>query len=66
MSFYLHQKTGNRYVIICRAKRESDQEPMIIYRKLNTDEKWVRPEAEFFDGRFIKQDLFKTSKKEKA
>lgn len=59
MSFYLHRETGNHYVIIGRAKRESDQEPMIVYRKINTNEKWVRPEAEFFDGRFIKQDLFK-------
>lgn len=58
MSFYLHNKTSGLYVVICEAKRESDQEPMIIYRKVGTDEKWVRPASEFFDGRFAKQDLF--------
>ena len=58
MSLYIHQETGGKYVVICEAKRESDQEPMIVYRRVGTDEKWVRPASEFFDGRFVNQDLF--------
>ena len=58
MSLYIHQETGGKYVVICEAKRQSDQAQMIVYRKVGTDEKWVRPASEFFYGRFAKQDLF--------
>lgn len=49
---WLHVRTGGVYYVICRAQRESDGEPMIVYR--GDMETWVRPESEFLDGRFRK------------
>lgn len=52
-----HRKTGKLYAVLCRALRESDQEPLIVYMSLDAHQMtWVRPESEFNDGRFERVD----------
>jgi hypothetical protein len=43
---------GGRYRIITLAVREADLMPMVVYRSNITGATFVRPAAEFFDGRF--------------
>jgi hypothetical protein len=58
MTIYRHKKRGTTYEIVGRAKMQAatstgwDQVTMIVYRSLDDDTLWVRPEGEFFDGRF--------------
>lgn len=48
-----HKKTGGMYEVICNANLESDPDTlMVVYRSVRTGERWVRPAAEFNDGRF--------------
>jgi hypothetical protein len=47
-----HIKSGRVYTVNCIARRESDLEPVVVY--FGHGEFWVRPYAEFTDGRFKK------------
>lgn len=49
---FRHKKTGGIYAVICNAARESDGVLMIVYRNVVTGDRWIRPAAEFNDGRF--------------
>jgi len=50
---YKHVKTGGLYVVIGSCRIEKDNVLAIRYRPLNaTYPEWIRPEKEFFDGRF--------------
>ncbi len=49
---YRHLKSGVIYNLIMTAKMEKDQEAVCVYRSMETFAVWVRPEAEFHDGRF--------------
>ncbi|WP_368187413.1 hypothetical protein [Aestuariibius sp. HNIBRBA575] len=50
---WIHRKTGGLYVIIDdNALIEADLTPAVAYRSLETGQLWVRPRAEFHDGRF--------------
>lgn len=49
---YRHKKTGGIYGVVCNATRESDGELMVVYRNIETGERWIRPASEFNDGRF--------------
>lgn len=50
---YKHKKTGGYYTLVSRnAKIEATLEPVCVYRSLKDNTIWVRPESEFFDGRF--------------
>lgn len=44
-SLWVHQKTGNRYMIVALARMESTLEPVVVYS--GEGRAWVRPEAEF-------------------
>lgn len=61
---YRHRKSGGIYGVVCNAARESDGELLVIYRNIETGERWARPASEFKDGRFerIIQDLSAPSK----
>lgn len=50
---YRHVATGGEYRIIMGAWLEKTEEAMIIYLSLETGKCWIRPKAEFFDGRFV-------------
>jgi len=52
-----HKKTGGEYRVIDGAVNknvfiEATGEPAVIYQSLKDHKIWVRPRAEFFDGRF--------------
>lgn len=49
---YRHKKTGGFYSVICNANIEKTGELAVVYRNEKTGERWVRPAAEFNDGRF--------------
>ena len=49
---YRHRKTGGIYGVICNATRESDGELLVVYRNVETGDRWVRLASEFNDGRF--------------
>lgn len=49
---YRHKKTGGVYEVICNATIERTLELAVVYRNTKTGERWVRPAAEFNDGRF--------------
>lgn len=40
------------YVVECYAKIESDLSDVVVYREMHGSKHWVRPAAEFEDGRF--------------
>ena len=49
-----HRKTGGLYrILTTRATNESDLKRVTVYESLFDGAIWVRPEEEFFDGRFI-------------
>ena len=52
---YRHRK-GGLYRIVARGLLESDLTPVVVYRALTGGECWVRPTAEFQDGRFTVLD----------
>lgn len=41
------------YVLIMDARLEKTGEVMVLYQSLSTGTLWIRPKAEFFDGRFV-------------
>ena len=49
---FRHKKTGGIYTLESYATIEATMTPAVVYRHFQTDELWVRPEKEFFDGRF--------------
>jgi len=53
---YQHIKTGGVYVFECQAKDEKTAAALAVYRNVATGEFWVRPLAEFQDGRFVAED----------
>lgn len=55
MQLYRHIKTGRVYaVLIENAVLEADQSSCVVYQGVDEERTWVRPHAEFFDGRFEK------------
>lgn len=46
---YEHYKNKHLYTPIETALRESDKEPMVIYRCLESGATWVRPVSEFVE-----------------
>lgn len=52
-----HTKTKHLYKIIAHAVMESSLIPTVVYQKFDgSGPIWVRPAADFFDGRF-RQDI---------
>ncbi len=49
-----HKKTGGLYDILMEATLESDLTEMVVYQAHKDKSIWIRPRAEFFDGRFEK------------
>lgn len=49
--FYRHRK-GGTYRVIAQGRIEADLTPATIYESLSDGSIWVRPTAEFQDGRF--------------
>lgn len=48
-----HRKTGHVYRVHCAAIIEATMTPAVVYaREDPTPGMWVRPQAEFLDGRF--------------
>jgi hypothetical protein len=48
-----HKKTGGFYKVVGLAKIEATLEMAYVYLSHQTDDYWVRPQAEMEDGRFI-------------
>ena len=48
-----HVKTGGLYETLSFGEMESDLSMMVIYRSVADGRIWIRPEAEFYDGRFV-------------
>ena len=64
MMIYQHKKRGTEYRILhgeeyedCIASSSQvaaiDHEPFVVYQDIESGKVWVRPRAEFFDGRFL-------------
>lgn len=50
---WLHLKSGGLYIIIAQeATIEETETPAVVYKSLTDGRVWVRPNMEFFDGRF--------------
>lgn len=49
---HIHLKTGGKYVLLGRGLLENNKTPVCIYQGVVTGQVWVRPAAEFDDGRF--------------
>ena len=47
-----HKKTGGFYKVIGLAKIEATLEMAYVYESQQTNDYWVRPQAEMEDGRF--------------
>lgn len=47
-----HVESGGLYCIVGKGLLEADLTPVICYRSLWDGAVWIRPEEEFFDGRF--------------
>lgn len=61
--YYRHVKSGREYIYISKARLERNLQPVVVYKSLNASGSspaqeimWVRPEKEFFDGRFERID----------
>ena len=54
MSQYQHVKSGGIYRKLGEGRIEADLTPCTIYQNVYSGEIWVRPTAEFNDGRFRK------------
>lgn len=56
---YRHKKTGGRYQLIMFATIEATETPAVVYSARVDGEisNWVRPLAEFCDGRFEAVDM---------
>lgn len=62
-----HKKTGHLYTVVGFSIIETGMVPAVIYRRSDSvfSTAFVRPCAEFFDGRFEQQPLFAKSRAEK-
>ena len=57
---YRHKKTGGTYQLFCYATIEATMTPAVVYGANGKDgnlHRWVRPLAEFCDGRFEAVDM---------
>lgn len=52
-SRWRHRK-GGLYTVLHHGFIEADETPCIVYRPDGADAVWVRPTAEFLDGRFTR------------
>lgn len=58
MNLYRHVRTGRVYaVLISNATLEADETSCVVYQAIDQDRVWIRPSAEFHDGRFEKVTL---------
>ena len=53
-SEWFHRARGTRYWVQAIGIRESDGEPLVVYRDKEVGTCWVRPFSEFMDGRFVR------------
>jgi len=58
MMLWMHRNTGGEYIEIARgcmqaADNDLDDKRVVIYRSIRTGFWFVRPVAEFEDGRFV-------------
>lgn len=51
-TIWKHVKSGGLYSVIATGLLEADLTPVTIYKSLTDSKVWVRPTAEFEDGRF--------------
>lgn len=51
-SHWLHRKSGGTYYVLAVGKIEADLIPAVVYQSTYDDKVWVRPLANFMDGRF--------------
>ena len=49
---YRHKKSGGIYRLVARGFLEMDLTPVTVYVSAHDGTVWVRPTAEFDDGRF--------------
>lgn len=40
---YRHKKTGGIYAVVCNATGESDGVLLVVYRNIETGDRWARP-----------------------
>ena len=52
-TMWLHDKSGGLYWVQAHALNETDLTPCIVYRSKDTGTLWIRPAAEFADGRCV-------------
>lgn len=43
-----HARRGSSYNIVCIALREDDQTPLMIYKDVDSGNRWARPIEDFF------------------
>lgn len=56
MNIWKHVRTGGLYeVLVADARIEATLEPVVVYKSMTDGVVWVRPVAEFMDGRFHEQ-----------
>lgn len=56
-SVWRHRKTQGLYeVVLSNALIEASKTPAVVYRARSDGQVWVRPVAEFMDGRFEQVD----------
>lgn len=48
-----HVKSGGHYTVVCEAMIEATMTPAVVYRAAKDHTVWIRPRAEFCDGRFV-------------
>lgn len=53
---HVKHRKGGEYVIVGTGWVEADMSLVVVYRKVDDSALWVRPMAEFIDGRFTKID----------
>jgi len=44
-----HRRRGTSYNIVCIALREDDQTPLMVYKDVDSGNRWARPVEEFFE-----------------
>lgn len=80
MRMFKHRKTGGYYMVAAEGRMQSkdwrsydeatddlnlvDMEEVVIYMSMSDGEFWVRPKAEFYDGRFEEIENIKEKENE--